>query len=302
MFGNNNQLSHIGLEGDDMMNALTLIEALNEMTQKEINALDETPRSIIREMTLEEWNMLSEEAQQRIANMPLTEEQLEARNQELQLLSERHRLSRLNNVEYIISGNFTPAAPDINLQTIERFVFITGDVFGGHGFVLDRTHSRVHFEPQAGSHGRLALGLHAGNSASLIDEDLVRLIQMIEESGLRDWDEHYRGRTSEYILDGRVTWDIGIKFADGTILRRGGSGISTFNDFFPPQDQWSILIDFISTIGAEIQERHAAEAVIQRLLYGGWCVEGLECQIQKGRQDVMFALSETGIFSRARAA
>jgi len=69
----------------------------------------------------------------------------------------------------------------------------------------------------------------------------------------------FRTVIDEYAEGGRRSWMIGIKFSDGTMLRRSGSGMDWTN-VASSTDQLAILTDFISTIGAEAQLRHEAEA------------------------------------------
>ena len=160
-------------------------------------------------------------------------------------------------IDYILRSNLAPANNDVDMRTIERFVYYDGVFDFGHGFVLDRMHGRVYYEPNSRN-------IHHINairySADFIEEDLERLIQAIEESGLRNWQEVYRGELVEGATGGGNTWAIGILFSDGTVMRRRGSGEFNAPDGLPPLDQWAILTNFINTIGAEIQERHNAEA------------------------------------------
>ena len=180
---------------------------------------------------------------------PLTEEELEA-----QRVREEER--RRIDVRYIVYGDFTPAADDIDLQTIERIVFVDGiDIEGGYSFVLDRMYGRVYYDPESAAVGMLEFIPY---SAEFKDEDITRFIQVIEESGLRDWPEHFSGEIDEYAEDGGRSWMIGILFSDGTILRRSGSGMF-WTDVASSPEQLAILTDFIKTIGAEVELRHKAE-------------------------------------------
>jgi len=92
--------------------------------------------------------------------------------------------------------------------------------------------------------------------AEFKDEDLSRLIQAIEESGLRDWHEVYRGEFERYATGGIGSWSVGILFADGSILRRRGNGMQRNTDWLPRRTEFEILTDFARTLGAEIIERH----------------------------------------------
>ena len=204
---------------------------------------------------------LDDEAQMelftKIANMPgspicsRTEE--EKAEDQIRNFEER----RKTNVRYVIHGNFTPAADDIDLQTIERVVFIDHIGIGGYCFVLDRLFGRVYFDPiTATSIDNLDFFDY---SAEFKKEDLYRFIQVVEESSLRDWPENHRGRFDDLVIGGGRTWRLGIRFSDGTTLRRSGS--STFdNDVAQSPEQLTILTDFIKTLGVEIIERYHAEA------------------------------------------
>jgi len=59
----------------------------------------------------------------------------------------RSRASGKNDLGYIIRENFVPAAYDIDLQTIERFIFFYGGSFHGIGIVIDKMHGMVYYSP-----------------------------------------------------------------------------------------------------------------------------------------------------------
>jgi len=159
-----------------------------------------------------------------------------------------------NHVDYILSGSYTPADRDIDLHRIERFVFsyLIAWPLDGYGLIIDRAvQGRVYYG--------FPITIRLDNieiSAEFKEDDLNRLIRAIEESGLRDWDEHYQG---EFFGDGGggSRWRLGILFDDGTMLRRGGEGMDAAT--FPPDSQFEIFTDFILTLGAEIEARHNAE-------------------------------------------
>jgi hypothetical protein len=234
------QFSYIAEIGDNEMNEMT-IEILAE-------------RLLSGEMSMDEFNELDLEIQNAIVRMtarPLTEREQEVWRTQQQALRRTH-------LNYIVVGNFIPAPADADLQTIERFVFHSGTSHFGFGLAIDIAHGRVYYEPNGGSFGEGILWLHTVDFfANFIEDDLIRLIQAIEASGLRNWDEFYQGEFDDFVEGGGTLWRVGIEFSDGTIMRSGGSG---HTDFHPPLDQFNILTDFISTIGAEIEERHAAEA------------------------------------------
>jgi len=221
-------------------------EVSEELTEEEMEQLFDKLRNQLGD---EEFNRLISRLLGEEVNRPLTEEEIEAQR----ILMEEHRRK---NVEYIIRGDFTPAADDIDLHTIERVVFVDSiDMEGGHGFVLDQMYGRVYYDPMTSFVDMLEFIPY---SSEFRDEDLSRLIQVIEESDLRDWEEHYTGRIDEYAEGGGRSWVIGLLFSDGTILRRSGSGMA-YTDVASSPDQLAILTDFIKTIGAEIELRHEAE-------------------------------------------
>ena len=156
---------------------------------------------------------------------------------------------------FLTSGNFVPAANDIDLQTIERFIFTHGGFHSGFGIAIDRMHGMVYYDPHS-SHFVHRLNNNNRFYAEYIEEDFTRLIQAIEESGLRDWHGCYCGEFDRYIADSGLGWSVGILFADGSILRRRGSGRHGNTDWLPPEDEFAILTSFVRTLGAEIIERH----------------------------------------------
>ena len=159
------------------------------------------------------------------------------------------------NVEYIIRGNYTPAAEDVDLNTIERVVFYDSfGISGGYGLVIDRMYGRVYYNSEFSSVEMLEF---IPFSADFIEEDITRLIQIIDETNLIDWDVDYSSGVDENVEDGQRAWMIGILFSDGTMLRRSGGGMSYLEASSSPEE-FAILTDFIKTMGAEIEERHQA--------------------------------------------
>jgi len=166
-----------------------------------------------------------------------------------QWLAERAEIN-LTNLFYLTHDYFTPAPDDTDLRTIERFISIGGR----HTLVIDRAHGRAYYDPW----NWVPLLDMIQYSAAFIEEDLDRLIQMIEESEMQTWKENYAGGIDPDIIGGAYIWRVGIEFSDGTILRRGGGG--HYNNI-PPQHQWRVLVAFLDALGEEIMERHAAEVV-----------------------------------------
>ena len=181
-----------------------------------------------------------------------TEEELNARREELQRRLEEEQRT---NLEYIVSGSYQAANRDVDLQTIDRFVF-TDSVDPGIGLslVIDRMYGSVYFDTQLALIFR-SIGQHEF-SAKFQPGDLEHLISSIELSGLWDWQEQYTATTDSNALGGFRLWRIGVLFSDGTILRRSGSGMWGDENMFPPDGQFDIMLDFIRTFGAEIEARH----------------------------------------------
>ena len=164
------------------------------------------------------------------------------------------RIGGRYNLGYLRRGRFVSPPNDIDLQTIERFIFTHGNHdFGGIGLVLDRMHGRVYYSPHC--HYRVeSLHFEQLLSAEFVEDDLNKLIQAIKESNLLAWRERYVRYASRRVEDGHGdTWRVGILFSDGSILRRMGSGD------IPPEDEFAVLTDFIRTFGGEIMERHNLE-------------------------------------------
>jgi hypothetical protein len=126
---------------------------------------------------------------------------------------------RINNVDYITSGTYTPADRDADMLTMVRFVFAQTTAWpDGYGLAIDMLHNnRVYFNPSLAVVGGLDF---VEISAEFIEDDKERLIEAIEESGVRDWQPVYEWDAS--FGDGAGRWSLGIKFADGTIMRRTG--------------------------------------------------------------------------------
>ena len=238
-----------------------------ELTQEEADALDEGIFDIMidkiveglymGELAFRDIEMLGNRTIDIIINRwagPPTEEQLA-----------RWRLQdeesfRNNASTAVLSSNYTPAAVDVDLRTMGRFVF-SNDISGmggdGYSFILDAIFGKIYYEP----HGARAFDRlnFVTFSSELKEQDKERLIEAIEESGFRNWEVRYQGDPLPEMVMGSVpSWTIGILFDDGTIMRRRGGGFGALA--FPPDGQFDILSNFIRTLGAEIAERHEAES------------------------------------------
>jgi len=170
---------------------------------------------------------------------------------------ERRAQRRMNNIEHIIWGDYTPADRDVDLLTIERFIFYTEADDFDDIFLIDKLQGYVYHHPL------FVTSLQNMKYSSVFrDEDLERLIVMIEASGMRDWDAIYQGEIvapedSPFVDGGSWGWGVGILFSDGTMLRRGGGGVGGV--MRPPEEQFRILTDFVEKMSEEIIERHNAE-------------------------------------------
>jgi len=229
--------------GDDMIMEDKIQMLMDSMTRGELTEDD------LVALDREVFNALVE----RIAGPP-TEEQIEARR----ILNEE--LIRNDASAAVLSSNYTPAAVDVDLRTMERFVFsndISGVGWDGYSLILDAIFGKIYYEP----HGARAFERlnFVTFSSELKEQDKDRLIEAIEESGFRNWEVRYQGDPLPEMVMGSVpSWTIGILFDDGTIMRRRGGGFGALA--FPPDGQFDILSNFIQTLGAEIAERHEAEA------------------------------------------
>ena len=175
-----------------------------------------------------------------------------------------HRFNRevisRDSVRYIVQGGIRPARMDADFGTIERVVFVRSvGIFGhGFGFVIDRTHGRVFYNPEIWNVLSLTRESRTGRHniyADFREEDLARFVEAAEKANVRGWRESlgsFHGNTQP------GQWRLGIEFSDGSIMRRGGGGESDIG--IPPEYPYSILTDFIKEIGAEIIERHNAES------------------------------------------
>ena len=156
-------------------------------------------------------------------------------------------------LNYMTSPNFVPASSDADLRTIERFMFTYGDFYSGNIFVFDRINQKLYFDPtSATARSQLRTIPYYSN---IEDGDLDWLIQVIEESNLRNWEEFYQGEGNIHSMENRTFWSVSILFDDGTMLRSGGRGRVSATDFYPPAREFRVLTSFIDTIGAEVQER-----------------------------------------------
>ena len=156
-------------------------------------------------------------------------------------------------LDYIFNGVSIPANYDVNWQTVERFAFSYGGARNGVALVIDKMHGRVYFNP---SFPDAAFLRTMPFSANFREGDLCRLLNAVEKSNLRNWQEFYAGEFDRRLMDGGRFWSMGILFSDGAILRSEGSGDRYF---LPPEDEFAILFSFIEALGAEIMQRHRLE-------------------------------------------
>ncbi|MCL2387352.1 MAG: hypothetical protein FWC89_07385 [Defluviitaleaceae bacterium] len=199
-------------------------------------------------------NILGTEVQER--EFVMTDERLaeikvqEQRQREWTIEHSRNR-GRYD-LGYIVRGNnFVSASNDVDFQTIERFVFSYGGHFHGNGFVFDMINEKIYYNPSFAYATRLNSMLYA----DIEDGDFDRLIKALEKSNIRDWEESYRSPVDRFTEDGGMSWQIGILFSDGTMMRRRGSG-DFGGDFYPPAGAFNIITSFVDTLGAEVRERN----------------------------------------------
>ena len=77
-------------------------------------------------------------------------------------------------LEYLVRGNFVPAAYDTDLQTIERFIFYHGAFFGGFGIVIDIMHGMIYYDPFMFSSATRLNSIPF--SAEFIEEDFTSML------------------------------------------------------------------------------------------------------------------------------
>jgi len=160
-----------------------------------------------------------------------------------------------NNFSYIINSNFNSAPRNADFESMVRFVFSSGGWEVGETFIIDILHHNktLYFPHQSG-----VLHLEGLYSAPFQQSDLERLIQALEDSDFRNWEEEYEGVIRNMEEEGGgSSWAIGIEFSDGTFMRRR----STHGNFFHllPREQWFALADVIRELGQEVLQRHAEE-------------------------------------------
>ena len=168
---------------------------------------------------------------------------------------------RKNDMAYILRNEYPPAEKDKDLRSIVRFIFshrrhwnayeeaVYGDE--GRGLVIDKKYGKVYYNPNEVTEilNRVEI------SAEYREEDLDGLIKMIEESGMRDWNDGYTG-----IGLGNaplVKWAVGIEYDDGTIERHGV--IKEDDENSPSAEEFKILTDYIREKGEEITARYNEE-------------------------------------------
>jgi len=180
------------------------------------------------------------------------EEVYQLRQDILDSLDEFNEEYQRGNLSYILNlEDYTPADRNIDLRTIERFIFGYSTDWPpiGYGIVIDKMYGMVYFNPDMPT---ISVLRHNEIYAEFIEQDLDRLIKAIEKSSLLDWDGVYGNLPLDH-----VRWRLGILFDDGTMFR--SRGVGTFAEALPPEEQFSIFTDFVLALGEEIIERHKAE-------------------------------------------
>jgi len=227
--------------GDIVMNETEILALIEKFFNGEISITEFGHR--INEMD-EATYLLHLEIMER----PMTPEQKEAQRQRM----ERH--FRIN-LEHLVFGTSTATA-DVDLRTVERFVFYIGTFQGGEGIAICRLNGKIYYERDRGSFSQGIVFLNeVRNYADLIEEDLTRLIQAMEQSNMFDWPEYMQGEFDEAfeLKDSSIHWRMGIQFSDGSKLVRGGSG---HRGWAP--DGIGAIASMLS-LGPEIQERQRLE-------------------------------------------
>ncbi|MDR2600602.1 MAG: hypothetical protein LBC73_10065 [Oscillospiraceae bacterium] len=152
--------------------------------------------------------------------------------------------------------DFDRARRNADLRGIELFVFSYNSTSEKYGFVLDRRRGGwVYYDTDTSTPSRLKFFVE------LEDNDFKRLINVIEESGLRDWEDIYYDNSIAFDDASRFSWSVGMKYYSNKMFNLRGRGNSS--EGHPPEEQFSVLTDFIKTIGAEIMERHAAKEALE---------------------------------------
>ncbi|MDR2600005.1 MAG: hypothetical protein LBC73_06980 [Oscillospiraceae bacterium] len=152
--------------------------------------------------------------------------------------------------------DFDRAKRNADLRGIELFVFSYTSASEKYGFVLDRRRGGwVYYDTDTSGPGGLKFFVELKNS------DFERLINVIEESGLRDWEDIYYDDSIAFDDVSQFSWSVGIKYDNNKRFNLRGLGNSS--EGHPPEEQFSVLTDFIRTIGAEIMERHIVRSVTE---------------------------------------
>ena len=154
----------------------------------------------------------------------------------------------------------------------------------GYRIIIDRTNRGMRYAAWKESEYRGDRDTRVRDESEFFavfgDEDLERLIEAIEQSGVLGWDGRYTGPMSipsgdprprewedryfDYMIDssdldlqrrrGGTSWTLIITLEDGTIIQREGSGATI--ESIPPAEEFRLLLDFVHAMGQEIQEQH----------------------------------------------
>ena len=234
-------------------------DVMNDIRLQELQALvdsfdngkitSEAFERIFQSLNQEDRQAISRIRGNRLVYRHLTEEERME-----QFIRRRDEL-RVNNVQFIVDGDYTPAPSYVDFNNIERVVFFEAVGINGFGLVLDRTHGRAFYDPSNWNVFYLNPN-SARTIASFRESDLDRFIEIIEKANVREWQTFFTGSPSPDNMPIR-NWQLGILFSDGTILRHGGIGDGS--NGIPPIDQYAILTNFIRTIGTEIVDRSRKE-------------------------------------------
>ena len=189
------------------------------------------------------------------------------------------------NIDRGTGENFYPHAPnDANLGAMDFFIFNFGYGLHGTSLVVDPRLGWAYFN----SHGSRALPHNSMFYAELDEGDVERLIEVLDEIGLRDW-PHYPVWPEDIEITRQMrsnSWQMVILFSDNPDpepfpvfeleplsssifplrllddnsryeqMRRRGPVFFYGHPEAIPREQFDQLMEFVASFGAEIRERH----------------------------------------------